>query len=725
MTEARLGLAIDSGSAARAAVDLDKLPAAAGRAEAAFSKLGSTASASLKGAGSNVIEFNKRVSEVDPIFARLGQNAMANSTLLAGMGSAGSSALGKVEVGAKLSGNQIAELGHIMRSTTGTILAGGSAMQALGYEANRLVSVLTIGQGGVAGTLRAVGGLVGSALVSPLGVAAIAAAAAATAIVTIFSNERSHAKAAEDALKTHIELIGRIKNAYEGAADGVRGYANESVRILRALDEEQRRITADQLQRQALQVSNPIGRYGDFSFKAGEISPAMHAALVQLNAEARAGQADWKRFGEELLTAVQQPGVTAGQHEIGMGMVDVAAKAAQMQGALGGAEDAIHGLGIAATNEAARLDRFGDAISKLAGMSPLHLSEKDEALNAYRGAVAQSTSQDERTAAAAQYDALTKRIAANDNAAAAEKRLAEATRAGASATRSAAHEIDAHQKAIEDLNKSLDLEHDILGKSAADRRVEIELRRLDISATSAEGHAIEQKIRRNQAEADALDKLRDRMEFEKDLTRGIIDDVRSGLKNGEDLWTAFGDAATNALDKITDKLLDDVLDAIFKVNDAGAGGGGGGFFGFLSGLFGGGLSSGAAGLTGAGLFARGAAFSGGNVIPFARGGIVSQPTLFPMARGAGLMGEAGPEAVMPLRRGSDGRLGIAGGSGTALHVHPTVTNNAADVVQAETRVTQRPDGGVDIETRITKMVDKINQSKYGLRPAGRRMGLAG
>jgi phage-related minor tail protein len=53
----------------------------------------------------------------------------------------------------------------------------------------------------------------------------------------------------------------------------------------------------------------------------------------------------------------------------------------------------------------------------------------------------------------------------------------------------------------------------------------------------------------------------------------------------------------------------------------------------------------------------------GHVQAFASGGIVSQPTYFPMAGGAGLMGEAGAEAIMPLRRGADGRLGIAGGSG--------------------------------------------------------------
>jgi len=56
-------------------------------------------------------------------------------------------------------------------------------------------------------------------------------------------------------------------------------------------------------------------------------------------------------------------------------------------------------------------------------------------------------------------------------------------------------------------------------------------------------------------------------------------------------------------------------------------------------------------------FAKGAAFMGGLEM-FARGGIVESPTLFKFARGAGLMGEAGPEAIMPLRRDGRGNLGI-------------------------------------------------------------------
>lgn len=57
--------------------------------------------------------------------------------------------------------------------------------------------------------------------------------------------------------------------------------------------------------------------------------------------------------------------------------------------------------------------------------------------------------------------------------------------------------------------------------------------------------------------------------------------------------------------------------------------------------------------------AKGAVFdTGGRATAFASGGIVNSPTLFQFAGGTGLMGEAGPEAIMPLKRDSQGRLGV-------------------------------------------------------------------
>jgi phage-related minor tail protein len=100
--------------------------------------------------------------------------------------------------------------------------------------------------------------------------------------------------------------------------------------------------------------------------------------------------------------------------------------------------------------------------------------------------------------------------------------------------------------------------------------------------------------------------------------------------------------------------------------------------------------------------ASGNVFSFGRITPFARGGVVSRPTFFPMATGMGLMGEAGPEAVMPLRRLGNGRLGVESiGGGSNVQVN--IINN-----HSTARITQREEsdgrGGRRLQIQIEEMV---------------------
>lgn len=74
------------------------------------------------------------------------------------------------------------------------------------------------------------------------------------------------------------------------------------------------------------------------------------------------------------------------------------------------------------------------------------------------------------------------------------------------------------------------------------------------------------------------------------------------------------------------------------------------------------------------------------VTPFAKGGVLASPAYFPMRGGIGLAGEAGAEAILPLRRGSDGRLGVASG-GQAINVSFNVTaSDARSFVASEAEV---------------------------------------
>jgi hypothetical protein len=116
--------------------------------------------------------------------------------------------------------------------------------------------------------------------------------------------------------------------------------------------------------------------------------------------------------------------------------------------------------------------------------------------------------------------------------------------------------------------------------------------------------------------------------------------------------------------------------------------------------------------------ANGNAFQGGRVLrAFANGGVVNGPTMFPMAGGAGLMGEAGPEAILPLTR-IGGALGVrSAGNGAGTKV---VVNNYSGA-QATTRESTGPNGERVVEVMINKAIsggktDKAFAGRFGGRP---------
>ena len=107
----------------------------------------------------------------------------------------------------------------------------------------------------------------------------------------------------------------------------------------------------------------------------------------------------------------------------------------------------------------------------------------------------------------------------------------------------------------------------------------------------------------------------------------------------------------------------------------------------------------------------------GELQRFASGGVVSAPTFFPMRRGAGLMGEAGPEAILPLSRGKNGKLGVeVTGQGGGVFA-PEITIN----VNAPTREEETPNRiGVEVRRQLESFwrTQALRESRPGglLRP---------
>ena len=149
------------------------------------------------------------------------------------------------------------------------------------------------------------------------------------------------------------------------------------------------------------------------------------------------------------------------------------------------------------------------------------------------------------------------------------------------------------------------------------------------------------------------------------LERGFA----GGLRRAIDGLVIDGGRLSDALSTVGRSMVDTVYAAAMKpVTDR------------LGGLLG-------SALGGVSLNANGNAFSQGRVMPFAKGGVVAQATAFPMRGGAGLMGEAGPEAIMPLSRGPDGRLGVRSAGGGASHVTINVTTpDAASFRRSQSQI---------------------------------------
>ncbi|MGU7182140.1 phage tail tape measure protein [Salmonella enterica subsp. enterica serovar Idikan] len=271
-------------------------------------------------------------------------------------------------------------------------------------------------------------------------------------------------------------------------------------------------------------------------------------------------------------------------------------------------------------------------------------------------------------------------------------------------------------KARERMREQLEIEREF-----NEKREDLQRRRQDGSIkTSEEYDRYNQEL--DKALAERLDKYRSHYDQLDELQGNWLAGAQNGLANwvdtSSDYYTQVSDLVGNTLDGLVDNMADalsgnkadwaswanSVLNELQKVLlraimvNTLKSAGDSGWFGSLGGMFGssvaGAASAGGATPSGAYTgaasqlkFAKGGVMDSPDLSRF-RNGVVNSPTMFAFAKGAGLMGEAGPEAIMPLTRTADGNLGVrmvddtvssVGGGGAQLqqtiHQHFSISGN--------------------------------------------------
>lgn len=213
---------------------------------------------------------------------------------------------------------------------------------------------------------------------------------------------------------------------------------------------------------------------------------------------------------------------------------------------------------------------------------------------------------------------------------------------------------------LADLRKQVELEQALIGKTQARQRI-IQVLGVDYMKYGEDTiNSLERQITKTimlqNAEAKRQQELEEARQKQKDLANDIANsmgDAFMSIADGtQSVKDAFQDMARYIIARLYEIL---VVEQMVKS---------------ISGAISGGLAGPEQGPPAPS--ANGNIFSNGSIVPFANGGVIGSPMLFPMAGGrTGLMGEAGPEAIMPLKRGKNGKLGVASEGGGNVTVNQT------------------------------------------------------
>lgn len=242
----------------------------------------------------------------------------------------------------------------------------------------------------------------------------------------------------------------------------------------------------------------------------------------------------------------------------------------------------------------------------------------------------------------------------------------------------------------------------------------------DITLSAAQRAELAAKAAEMAQVETAAKKVKEAFDFTRDAVKGFIDDLRSGLQQGQSFWEAFGNAAINVLNKIISKIEDELINALLKSLSVG-------------------------GFNWGSLFSSSASFGSGGIGHAATGGRISGPGsrtsdtagLFALSNGEFVVNAAATSRWLPLlqaindnramRMAAGGGVGVArGGRAAAIGgVSVEVVNQTGVAADGRAEVRQGADGRQIVRLVLSEVkkematggFDQTQRARFGNRPS--------
>jgi hypothetical protein len=669
---------------------------------------------------------------------RLSEAAAGASGSLATTGPAAAKGAGEAQGAVKLTTQQLQNLSFQVNDLATGLASGQSPFLIIAQQGAQIIQLFGPGVG-VGAALRAVGTGITSFLLNPLTLTLAGFTAAAAGAEYFFNEVLSSSNRVERALAAQRDLVKEIGDSYTrtGRTAQAFGLISQQGQLLAAggqLDTLERE-TAEQTQ--ALADLFDLAR-GGFTGTVGQSALQTQFGpfadrVEQFIADVKAGKGDVLSFSDQVARIANQSAdasvrafaqtilsMTKDAVDSAGGLAKAEAAVRVLQGTASNADRALLGLsggltnaGQAAGAQLGSLREFDALLASIGSRSPA-LAPRLR-LDAFEADVARARqmAQDLGLPPAQTSELLGKldqyatsaRPFVNPPPPAPKPVRAPAAASPESVATGGATEFRDMVDAINEEIASLKIEAETYGMSeeaAAAYRKEQEL----LAAAQRDGIAVTPELTHNIDELAGafghaqgeIEELRQKTEAFDELraaSKGFLSDLVGGLREGKSWTEALGGALSNLADKFIDKGEDWLINALFGAFGGGTGGNAGGFDlgSLLKSIFG---------------FAKGAVFAA------ADGAVVTKPTYFSYGAGAlGVMGEAGPEAIMPLRLsagayavgavGNDNRETTlpltrlsSGALGVAINAKPTLAAADGAVMTKPTELAQGAGGALGI-----------------------------